>query len=239
MNILKRVANLVVEIPDDAPKPQPKVPAPQPQQQPNPADSLIDAKLKATQRTIEELVKGAPGPNLDEVKVPAPQSSETTSGMPTENPDGSVDFRPVYASAKLPQVPFTAEDAITLISNLPTDLALETKRQTVKVTIAAMGKSLGVTPESIVTDAARKLAAVESFQAGVAKQASDYMSMAEVDIATLEAKIAERRKGIENAKARLEQLSKWCNSESNKLDDVAEFFSLDIPPSKLAPGSTQ
>jgi hypothetical protein len=154
--------------------------------------------------------------------------------MPVVQPDGKVDFGPVYLSAKLPVVPFAAEDALALIATLPQELPLDTKRQTMKVTLAAMGKTMTVSPQGIVTDAALKLAALQSFSEGIAKQATEYISLAEVDIANLEAKIAERKKGIEGAKAKQAQVAQMCSDEEKRLDDVAEFFSLDVAPSRHA-----
>jgi hypothetical protein len=239
MNLLKKVANLVVEVQDE-----PEMPPPGPASAKGPGDKFDDswAKLEAEvkqqgtkQTTVEQLVKQAPGPNLDQVKVPVqPDPAAPETAMPVVQPDGKVDFGPVYQAAKLPAVPFTAEDALALIGTLPPELPLETKRQTVKVTLSAMGKTVSVSPQGIVTDAALKLAALQSFSDGIAKQATDYISLASLDIANLEAKIAERKRGIEGAKAKQAEVAKLCADEAARLDDVAEFFSLDVPPSKYA-----
>jgi len=242
MNILKKVASLVVEVPqDDAPAAEPAAGATAPDAKFDQAWSqLEDQAAKQTPQpmkttTVEDLVKKAPGPNLDEVHVPVAENGGGMQAvMPAVQPDGKVDFGPVYRSANLPVVPFTAEDALALIATLPPELPLDTKRQTLKVTLTAMGKTLSVSPQGIVTDAALKLAALHSFSDGIAKQAADYISLAEVDIANLEAKIAERKKGIEGAKAKQAQVADMCSTEEKRLDDVAEFFSLDVPPSKHA-----
>lgn len=245
MNILKKVANLIVEVPDDQPAPDPQAGTASAPADPKGSDRQFDdtwSKLEqevkqqsGKQTTVENLVKAAPGPNLDQVQVPmSADAGGSTSVMPVVGADGKVDFSPVYLSAKLPTVPFAAEDALALIATLPPELPLDTKRQTMKVTLAAMGKTLTVSPQAIVTDAALKLAALQSFSDGIAKQATEYMSLAEVDIANLEAKIAERKKGIEGAKAKQTQVAQMCADEEKRLDDVAEFFSLDVPPSKHA-----
>lgn len=238
MNILKKVANLIVEVPEDASAPDA---APADSKAPGAKFDDTWSKLEqevaqksTTQTTVEDLVKKAPGPNLDQVQVPVKSDpGGVSSVMPVVQPDGKVDFGPVYQSAKLPVVPFAAEDALALIATLP-ELPLDTKRQTLKVTLTAMGKTLSVSPQAIVTDAALKLAALQSFSDGIAKQATDYISLAEVDIANLEAKIAERKKGIEGAKAKQAEVAQMCSDEEKRLDDVAEFFSLDVPPSKHA-----
>jgi hypothetical protein len=239
MNLLKKVANLIVEVPDEqSAAPPPTSPIKGQGDKFDDSWAKLEAEVKqqgGKQTTIEQLVKQSPGPNLDQVNVPVQSDPATPeTAMPVVQPDGKVDFGPVYQAAKLPTVPFTAEDALALIATLPAELPLDTKRQTLKVTLSAMGKTVSVSPQGIVTDAALKLAALQSFSDGIAKQATDYISLASLDIANLEAKIAERKKGIEGAKAKQAEVAKLCTSEAERLDDVAEFFSLDVPPSKHA-----
>ena len=80
----------------------------------------------------------------------------------------------------------------------------------------------------------RKLAALAAYNESFTKQAEDYSSKAEVEILTLEQQIADKRKAIEDAKAKQTAMYQSCVAESDRLDDVLEFFSLDVPPSKLA-----
>jgi hypothetical protein len=56
----------------------------------------------------------------------------------------------------------------------------------------------------------------------------------ERDIAALQAQIEERRKAIANARHEVTRVTQMCNAESDRLDDVLEFFSLDVPPSRYA-----
>ncbi len=226
---LKKAAGLFVEIPDDgqtdfssssplsdmelpAKKPAPAA-APQPKPEP---------------RTVEQIVKDAPGPNLDEIKV-EPQKVE-----PVAAPGGQPDFAKIYSSASLPEVAFTAEQALELIASLPADLPLDVKRKTVSVSISSMGKALGVTSESVVADASRKLAALASYTDALGAKTSEFVAASQLQIATMEAEIASKKKSIEEAKRMLEQALSTCNAEGDRLDDVLEFFSMDVPPSKNA-----
>jgi hypothetical protein len=179
-------------------------------------------------KTIEQIVKDSPGPNLDEIKVPANPQAQPL------RPDGTIDFSAIYAMANVQDSAFTAEQLLELLATLPVELPLESRRQTVKITIQAMAKTVPVTPQIIVADASRKLAALAAYEDSYAKQASDFVSKSEAEIKALEAQIESKKAAIEDANAKHETMTKACTSEADRLDDVLEFFSLDVPPSKHA-----
>lgn len=191
-------------------------------------------EVAAERKTVEQIVKDAPGPNLDEIKVVEPAHS-----MPPTAPGGEVHFSEIYQKASLPPCTFSAEQALDMINALPADLPIEAKRQSVKVMIQAMGQATGVSSESVVTDASRKLAALASYADGLMKRTNDFVAATQIEISQLEAKIRDHRRTIDETKMLLERAVASCNAESDRLDDVLEFFSLDIGPSKFAtPGST-
>ncbi len=107
-----------------------------------------------TAKTVEQIVRETEGPNLDAITVAA------SASPPVMTADGATDFSAIYRQANLPAAPFTAEQMLEMLASLPQELPLDTKRQTVKVTLGAMGKAIGATPETIVADASRKLAAL-------------------------------------------------------------------------------
>jgi hypothetical protein len=88
-----------------------------------------------------------------------------------------------------------------------------------------------------VADATRKVAALEAYLESFNKKSEEFTKKVEGDIATLEAQIKEKRQAIETARRRVNDLSKFCDQEAERLDDVLEFFSLDVGPSKYAPGN--
>lgn len=195
----------------------------------------------ATPRTVEDIVREQPGPNLDEIKVPepavqvAPEAAVPAAPAPAVfGEDGSINFNSIYALANLPTVAFSAEQILELFGSLPADLPLESKRATVRVTLGAMAKSMGVTTEQVVSDASRKLAALAAYQESFARQADDYVTRAELEVMTLEEEIGKKRKAMEAAKGKKQTVHDACVTESDRLDDVLEFFSLDVPPSKHA-----
>jgi hypothetical protein len=180
-------------------------------------------------KTVEQIVREVQGPNLDQIKVP-PEALPQAA-----NPDGTVNFQAIYQAANLPTVPFTAEQVLEMIHALPADLSLDTKRQMIRVSLNAMGKAIGATPENIVADASRKLAALAAYNEHLSALAIEYTTTAERKIAELQAQIEETRKAIAEAKAKQTLETQACATESDRLDDVLEFFSLDVPPSKYAP----
>ena len=172
-----------------------------------------------------------PGPNLDQISV---ASHEVP---PLVQPDGSVSFTAIYQAANLPAVPFSSEQIMEMFAALPAELPLDSRRQMVKVSINAMGRSIGATPENIVADASRKLAALAAYTDHLKQTTDDYVSLSQQKIALLEQQIAETRKSIEAAQLKQTRETEICVTKSHRLDEVLEFFSLDVPPSNYAAGA--
>lgn len=212
---LRKAAGLFVELPAEKASDHTTYDL---EQEPSPAPS----------RTVEQIVREAEGPNLDEIQV----SHAATA--PAVTSDGKTDFAAIYAQAGLPDVPFTAEQMRDMLNSLPAELPLPMRRQTVKVTLGAMGKSIGATSDGIVADASRKMAALAAYASSLSQQTKAQVSEAEQEIAELQARIEEKRSAIAQSQAKLTQAIQLCNAESEHLDDVLEFFSLDVPPSKNA-----
>ena len=87
-----------------------------------------------------------------------------------------MNFTAIYQQAALPATPFPTEQMLDLLNSLPAELSLDTRRQTVKVTLNGMGKALGVTPQTVVADATRKLAALNAYVESLAKHTTDYIA---------------------------------------------------------------
>lgn len=230
---LKKAAGLFVEFDETPPSPTPPA---KPKEDWNVMTADAPDASKHS-KTVEQIVKEQPGPNLDEIKVPETSANPVPAvplSEPVIGPDGSVRFESIYRLANLPVVPFTAEQILELFASLPPDLPIESKRATIRVTLGAMAKSMGVTTEQVVADASRKLAALAAYNDSFAKQAEEFRVKTEVEIMTIEQQIAEKRKAIEDAMAKQKTMDDACEMESDRLDDVLEFFTLDVPPSKHA-----
>lgn len=178
-------------------------------------------------QTVEQIVSNTAGPSLDEIKSAA-------SAAPSPVPSGEIDFQAIYQQAGIPVAAFTVEQTLDMLAKLPADLPLDTKRQMLKVTISSMGTAIGATAESIVTDATRKLSALSGYADSAAKRTKEYVNSTEQEIIELQKQIDEKKASIQKTMSALEQISTACHNEADRLDDVLEFFSLDIPPSKNA-----
>jgi len=190
------------------------------------SQSSAQAGPKSTVKSVEQIVRESDGPNLDEIKV---------ASVPQPASGKSVEPKAIYDAAKLPSTPFSAEQMLDMMTGLPAELPLETKRQTVKVTLGALGKSVGATPETIVADASRKMAALAAYSDHLQKRTEEFAAKSETEIAALQKQIEEKKAAVLGARQTLAQSKKMCESESNRLDDVLEFFSLDVGPSRHAP----
>lgn len=192
------------------------------------AKSAPAAQAKPTPKTADQIVRDTPGPNLDEIKVP---DTPAKAGAPLQPSQ-------IYEAAKLPASPFTAEQMLEMLASLPPELPLETRRATVKVTLSALGKSLGATPETIVADASRKMAALSAYNDHLARRTTEFVAREEGSIIEMQKQIEEKKQAIIEAKNSQSQAMQASKTEAERLDDVLEFFSLDVPPSKHAPVAT-
>jgi hypothetical protein len=224
---MRKAAGLLVELP---PEDENAVSADN--QEMTGLDTPLDRSSHTGPRTVEDIVREAEGPNLDEIKVEEDQSSASLRSFLSGD---HLDFVAIYQAAKLPSPSFGAEQMLEAINGLPADLPLEMRRSTVRSLLGTLGKSLGATPESVVADASRKLAALSSFAAYMERKTTESVSIFEREIADLESQIEARRAGIEAARLEMAKVTRGCESESDRLDDVLEFFSLDVYPSKNSP----
>jgi hypothetical protein len=238
-NALRKAAGLLVELPPEEQEEAQRAPEPASGAQATTHDlwAELEAEVKQSApppltKSVEQIVRDAHGPNLDQIRVPA------DTPPPTVGSDGAMDFTAIYRKAGLASSPFTAEQTIDMIASLPAELPLDTRRQTVRVMINAMGKAIGATPETVVADASTKLAALSAYAESVGQQTNGLLQNAEQDIAALQAQIEQKRNAMLEAQQLQAQVTTVCQAEAHRLEEVLEFFSLDIPPSKYAPDAT-
>src|SRR4051812_42031419 len=98
---LRRAASLIVELPPEDPKPAAASGGGSSGDLDNLLAELEGSKAPAATRTVEEIVRDAPGPNLDQIHV-------DTAAAAARTPDGKMDFSAIYQAAGLPSTPFSA-----------------------------------------------------------------------------------------------------------------------------------
>ena len=232
-NVFRKAMEMFVELPEEQPDyssfkstidPSP-VSTPKPAQAPIPAPTPVQTQTVS----VKQIVEKTDGPNLDEISLTDEQAREGLA------PGGVPNFDKVYSNANLPKSTFGAEQALEVIASLPADLPLNVKRSTVQATLSAMGKAMGVDTESVVADASRKMAALSAFEDSLNMQSKRFISTMTAEIQAHEAKIAELNAKIDESTKSLQNALKLCEEENDKLDDVLEFFTLDIGASKNAP----
>src|SRR5579872_2700804 len=103
-NVFHKAAGLFVEMPAETSSTfvPPDFTSPEP------------APAPAPTRTVEDVVKQAPGPNLDQIQTPA-----DTAKSPPLTADGAPDFKAIYERSGVPAVSFGAEEALQVIGSLP------------------------------------------------------------------------------------------------------------------------
>jgi hypothetical protein len=141
-----------------------------------------------------------------------------------EQSEDRVDFQVIYRKAGLPGVSFTAEEMIDMLGSLSPDLAPHTKKHTVAVTLKALGKAIGASPETICGDGTRKREALAAKIEKTNAETQEFTATTERDIAGLQAQIAEKQGAITAAKHRQATIVDACSSESNRLGEMLNFF---------------
>lgn len=207
----KRALKAVVEVKEPPPPPPPE-PIPQA------AYDELDGALKMQERR-EARQRLNP--------TPAAQPAPAADGESPVDADGLVSFERLYQQAGVPIVPFTAEQALDMLGHMPAGVAEETRQQIINATLAALGKSVGGTPEAIVADAARKQAALQEFRRARGDGLVDLTSAAEGRIAELQREIEKGRAVIAQAQRQYDALTGACQAEEARLDTVVDFFSHD------------
>jgi len=205
----KRALKAVVDIKDPPPPPPPE-PVPQ-----SSWDEL-DGALKIQERREERQRLNS---------VPATASAAADSGGSPVDADGLINFEVLYTQAGVLTVPFTAEQALDMLSHMPAGVSEEARQQVINVTLAALGRSVGGTPEAIVADATRKQAALQKFRQTRGDQLVELTSAAEGRIVDLQGEIAKSQAIIEKAKRQYQILSDACAAQETQMDKVVDFFS--------------
>ena len=222
---MRKAASLIVELPPEAPRPLdlkssdidlddwPDTDLPE-----NARLPVAQPGAVAASQTVAQLVYNADGPNLDEIEI-----THEPANAVGEN---ALDFDAIYAAAKLPQTQFGATEMLNVLHSIPGDVPLQTKRVTVKAVLGGMA-NMGASPENIVADASRKLAALDAFHGFMERKTGETIETGQREIVELEAQIEARRQAIENARGELARVTQGCEAQADKLDEVLEFFSID------------
>ena len=206
MNFLKKAASLLVETPAAT----------------NNFNADWPLELDDERKSVEPIAPESAEPDSDQILIDEAQI-ETKSTLFSGD---SLDFAAVYRAANVPTAPFSAEQMLETLSSLPAELPLETKRATVHAMLSTLGKTLGATPESVIGDASRKLAALGSFARYMEQKSGEVIAQNEAEIAALQAQIEEKRAQIQNTQSELARVLQNCEAQSKQFDDVLEFFSL-------------
>ena len=221
--MLLKGASLFVEVPESAMDPQPS----------RHAEPVVPTEPMPTPRTVQDVVNSTPGPKLEEITAPTDIVGQVSA------PGGSPDFPDIYRRKGLVDVPFTAEQALDVINSMPSELPLDVRRRTVQATLQAMGKAMGVNTDAVIGDATRKLAALASYEESLKTNTARYVANAEAEIATLQQQIEAHKQDIDNTKGMLDRALQATTAESERLDDVLEFFTQDVGASKYADPSAK
>ena len=154
----------------------------------------------------------------------APPKASVTTGPPTLSADGTLDFPAIYQFARVASTSFTAEQTLSMLEQLPAAMPLEMKRQTVQVTLTALGTAIGANRQSIVGDADQKRSTLQKYADAQGQKTDDYVAETQAQIAELQRQITEKEDQITVTKDKQERVRTLCDTEAGRLESVLSFF---------------
>lgn len=156
--------------------------------------------------------------------VPVPPKASVVTGPPTLTEDGTLDFPAIYQFARVASTSFTAEQTLSMLEQLPAAMPLEMKRQTVQVTLTALGTAIGANRQSIVGDADQKRSTLQKYADAQGQKTDDYVAETQAQIAELQRQITEKEDQITVTKDKQERVRTLCDTEAGRLESVLSFF---------------
>lgn len=162
---------------------------------------------------------------LDKRSADAPTTetradSATPSSPPAPAPAGDFNLTNVYRQKGISPLPFTAEQALDLLSSLPKAFRGETKRQGLIDLLEENSTSLAAVAE----DARRKVDALTAEADNFSVAFADFITSTEEEIAKLEAEIREKREAVETAQVEGEKNAQLCRDEAERLKTLLQFL---------------
>ncbi|WP_395094165.1 hypothetical protein [Armatimonas sp.] len=163
-------------------------------------------------------------PSVPHPTAPALPKASVATGPPTLSTDGTLDFPAIYQFARVVNTPFTAEQTLSMLEQLPAAMPLEMKRQTVQVTLTALGTAIGANRQSIVGDADQKRSTLQKYADAQGQKTDDYVVETQAQIAELQRQITEKEDQITVTKGKQERVRTLCDTETGRLESVLSFF---------------
>lgn len=206
--------------PAPAPEPRPVVPPPPPVPK-----SIPDTDALRT--IVQNAVRDSEGSTLQAVRLSG------GSGAPALMIGENLNFPALYEKVGVPDPSFSAEQMLVMLGKLPSGMPLEMKRETVNVTLEMLGKKINTTEESIVGDTNKKMTTLASFAQEYERKTKERVAQGEAEIADLLAQVEAKRQAVAAANKRLGTIQEVCVVETERLNEIMEFFKTN-PPALVA-----
>jgi len=230
-NILKAANNLIFTGGDEEEQTPGQQPGASAESSSKADDIMSRIEREVGGKTLADVANAGPGPALNEVQVP-PQNlaaEPKKAAAPIRNPDGSINFTPIYEQANLPKADMTAEEMLKTIEEFG-DVPNEAKLVMARGVLKPLTAKFGITAETVVNDALMKVAALDSYSTGIQKQCADFVSKSQAEISQLEAQIAAKKKAMESAQARTQEMVDLCEQEGDRFEVLLNFFGKPVQP---------
>jgi hypothetical protein len=160
------------------------------------------------------------------VELKAKVTPRPTKASP-DAPTFEADLLGIYQQAGIPPAPFSAEQAISILSSLGDDLEGAKRSRLLAQTLAAITKNLNTSPEAVVEDATRKAAALSAAIERERKRFADLEASKAAEIKALERQRAEKAAAVQTARARERQLEDRYRAEAERLQELQKLLGAD------------
>jgi hypothetical protein len=156
----------------------------------------------------------------NETPPPPPPEIKLQGELP-QSKNGKVDFPAVFRAAGVDdEDQGRIEKARSLLGTLPAETPREVKKQIVEASLKAFGYPV----EKIIESGAMEIQALEIYIQSGQKDTQSLLVESQKRLAELDAEIARVKKVMEEQVAAQEGLTRSCNEEKLRVQEVLEFF---------------
>ncbi|MDX1932223.1 MAG: hypothetical protein SFU56_06435 [Capsulimonadales bacterium] len=182
-------------------------------------------EVAAETTTVPETVVAEPVPVSVEPPVSAPARRNLLALVAPHEP---VDLERILQEARLPQVPFSAEQAAKVLAALPADLPLQVKRITVKATMEAVERTRAIEPQELVADAMLKKAHLSDYREEFHGHVEALHQETDLEIERLQAEIERLRQLKASFDRKKRALNQAADERIAQMEQVIVFFQSEV-----------
>jgi len=198
------------------------------------ASSFIEVRLGEDEET-PPAVEAAPVPTAapSRLPTPAPEPEPVVVARAPFTPpdlsgafqeDGSLNDGVIYSDATLGSVPFTAEQAIDVLVELPYGVSSRTRFEAMRQALGVLGDDPSGAGHLVVSDAAQKMVALNKYLMTTRDEVKGFRREVAEEMERLHERLNQLRQLVENTNGTHNTLEELARARVDNLTGVIAFF---------------